>query len=146
MLMVLKGEREMIPVSPAAFTAAQSSKRDLQRYDGALVISREGQARTIEKVEVTGFWGSSLPRKILSALTGAWAIKVHFGAAKAMALDEFKALIIRYLGYDQERGEPYLPQAQPLDVVHQHVRAASSFPEVFQSINVPAPENSLDVL
>ena len=78
-------------------------------------------------MEVTSLWGTSI-------------------AAKPLILDESKALVTRFLGYDQERGEPYLPQGQPLEVVRQRIKAASRFADVFDNISVLTPENSLDVL
>jgi hypothetical protein len=137
----------MIPLSPAAFKVAQTSKRNLEtRYPGALVVSRDGTVRPIERIDVLGPWGGGALRKILSALTDAWAIEVHFGPSRKMDLEEFKDLVTQYLRYDAERGEPYLPQDEPLEEVLRKVRAAKSCDDVFRVIHVPPPEDALDVL
>jgi hypothetical protein len=146
LLTIIEREKAIIPVSPTAFHVAQDSEKKLnEAYRGALVISRSGDARSVERIRVIGLYGTSLLRKIRSALLGLREIKVNFKEV-GMTLGEFKQLVIRYVGYDQERGEPYLPQVEPLEVVYQRVRGSSSFEEVFQSINVPEPENALDIL
>jgi hypothetical protein len=144
--MILERQREMIPVAPAAFTRAQATAQELQSYQGALVISRGGRVVPVERVETRGFWGSSFFQRMTSALSGTREIRVQFGPPKSMTLDEFKRLVITYLDYDRERGDPYLPQADPAAVVSERVMSASTFEQVFEAIRVPELEHCLDVL
>jgi hypothetical protein len=148
LLLVLDRERMLIPLSPEAFTRANRSRRKLRtEYTGALIIYRAGKVLPIERIEVLGLLGSSIFAKFMSALNSDWSIKVHFGPETGMNLDEFKALVIQYLGYDMsERGDPFLPQEEPLETVYQSVRSATNFAEVFERIHVPPPEDALDGL
>lgn len=144
-LLILKNEMSIIPVSISAFRVTQSSKKKLRGYCGSLVVSRDGSARVIKKIEVLGFWGEKAMRKLISFLTGAYELATHFEPV-SLSLDEFKSLLIEYLDIDNNKVDPYLPQEFPLDVVFDRVRGAQSFDEAFDSINLPSLEDSLDVL
>lgn len=144
--MILENEKAIIPLSSTAFVATQSSRRLLERYLGALVIDKDGHVSRIARIEIDGPWGQSFARKVLSVLTGARAVEVHFQPSAKIGLVELKGLICEYLRFDQERGDPYLPQMEPLDVVTKKIEAASSTLEIFKAINVPEPDDALDVL
>jgi hypothetical protein len=146
-LMILEREKSMIPVAPLAFRAAQTPRDRLnETYRGALIIAPDGAVHPIQGIEVKGLWGKSLGRKLISALSGAYEIDVQFGEPIEMSPLEFKELVIHYLEHDRERGEPYLPLDAPPERVYQGVRAATSFAHVFEVINVPEPEDCLDLL
>lgn len=146
LLMIIENEKAIIPLSSTAFVATQSSRRVLERYLGALVIDMGGHASRIAHIQMDGPWDQSFARKVLSVLTSARAIEVHFQPSAKIGLVELKRLICEYLRFDQERDDPYLPQMEPLDVVIKKIEAASSTSEIFKIINVPDPDDALDVL
>lgn len=145
-LMFIEQERVIMPVSSFAFRVAQGSRRRLGRYKGAVVVHREGKAVPIEDIEVIKVWGSSLWQKIVSRLTGVWEIKTKFAPPVPMSLDEFREMVARYLRYDSERGDPFLPQNEPLENVIAAIKKAKSYSDVFELIHVPDPQDCLDVL
>lgn len=146
-LMIIEKEKTIVPVALSAFQVAQSSKRKLNsNYKGALIITSNGVVRQIRQIDVLGFWGKSIGRKIVSILSGAYEIKVHFGDVVPIDLNMFKSLVIQYIEFDSKKGDPYLPQKEPIDVVFERLKKANSFAEVFQQINIPTLENCLDVL
>lgn len=148
-LMVVERDKEMLPVNTAAFTWAQNSERFLNNaYRGALVISDEGSAKTIDNIEVLGYFGKNIKEKIYSVITRTHKINVRFSEVKKMDLNAFKELVVRYLQFESEGGDPnpYLPQKLPLGEVDRQVRDAASFAEVFRIINVPKAQDCLDIL
>lgn len=145
-LMFLEQEKVIIPVSTKAFHVTQNNKRGLARYEGALLISRDGKLTHIKHIEVVGVWGDSVLRKILSLLTGARRIRTEFETTALIDISSLKRIVKEYLKYDGERAEPFLPQQDPLDKVLVEVQKASTIKEIFDHINVPDPQNALDVL
>ena len=91
-------------------------------------------------------WGDTLARRVISRLNGTWALDIEFSPLTVVNLSDFKNLVRRYLTRDYERGEPYLPQDEPLDKVMDRVELAKSVWDVFEVIGVPPPEEALDVL
>ena len=152
LFMFLEEVREIVPVAGLGFRLSQTSESKLNReYVGALVVSRDGLCRRIERIEVKGLWGQSFGQKAVSALIGGRNIEVTFGAPLSIALDEFKDLVIRYIGYDSERGktvpgDPYLPNSRVLEEVFGAIKSARDFSDVFDSINVPDADHCLDSL
>src|SRR5688572_19985372 len=108
LLMFLERERTLLPLSPSAFVATQSSRRALKEYEDALVVSRDGRAARIERIEVGGYWGASWGRRLVSVLTGVRAIQVRFRPVE-LALAELKRLAIEYLQLDAQQPDPNLP-------------------------------------
>ncbi len=144
-LLILENEKLIVPIALSAFHVSQNNRKKLEAYCGALVFFRDGSARVIRKIDVLGFWGETLGRKIISALSGAHKIVVQFDSV-TIGLDEFKSLIEEYISIDGKKGEPYLPQEESLDNVFERVRNAKSFEDVFDNVNIPSAEDCLDVL
>jgi hypothetical protein len=144
-LLILEKEKSIVPVALSAFHASQSTRKKLEAYSAALVVTRDGNARMIRKIDVLGFWGETLGRKIISVLSGVHKIAVQFDNA-SIDLEEFKPLIEEYISIDSKKGDPYLPQKESLDNIFKRVRNAKSFEDVFDNINIPPAEDCLDVL
>ncbi|MFC4160759.1 hypothetical protein [Chitinimonas lacunae] len=145
-LLFLEGDKSIIPVALSAFHVAQSAKKQLESYVGALVVNREGEAYLIRQIERVGLHGDGFPRKILSALTGAYDIKVEFERRPAIELESFKLLLIEYLAIDSEKGDPFLPQDNSFPIVLEQIKRAKNFEEIFEVIKIPSAEDALDVL
>jgi hypothetical protein len=147
LLLILEREKQFIPISGAAFHVGQTSRKNLRtRYKDALVISRQGVVHRIDAVEIIGLWGDTFPRKFLSLLTSAWAIRVRFSPPLSLNLDELKSKIIFHLQEDQRRVDPYFSLTGSLDEVINRIRGAALFTEAFDSLEVPEANNCLDVL
>ena len=144
-LLILENERLIIPIAPSAFHFSQSSKKRLSSYIGALVIDRNGNARVIKEINMLGFFGESLGRKLISMLFGAYEINVVFERI-SLDFNEFKNRVEEYISVDSQKEEPYLPQEKPLDRVLERIKKSQSFEELFNQLNIPAVEDCLDVL
>jgi hypothetical protein len=143
--MFLERERTLLPLSPSAFVATQSSRRDLKAYEDALIVSRDGRAARIERFEVGSYWGATWGRKLVSVLTGVRTIQVRFRPVE-LAIEELKRLTIDYLQIDRERADPNLPLEDVLPLVLERIRAAASSAELFRALALPAVDEVLDVL
>jgi DNA integrity scanning protein DisA with diadenylate cyclase activity len=144
-LLILKKEKSIVPVALSAFHVSQSSRKKIESYNGALVVTSDGSARVIRKIDVLNFWGETVGRKIISVLTGAHQIAVQFDDV-SIGLEEFKSLIEDYVSIDSKKGDPFLPQEESLSNVFERVKNSKSFEEVFNNINIPPVEDCLDVL
>lgn len=145
-LMILESDKSIIPIASSAFHVTQSSRKKLESYYGALLLTREGSVRRIQKIDTIGIYGETLGRKVVSALSGANSIVVHFDDISSIDLEGLKSLIIEYISIDSKKDDPYLPQNEELNTVFDRVKKSNSFAEVFDSLNIPSAENCLDVL
>lgn len=146
-LMLIEREKLIIPLSSRALQVGQGSRRVLRtRYKGALIVTRQGAVRSISSVTVDGLWGSSFWRKLISALTSAWKIQVHFEEPSLMDFQEIRRLIDRFVQYDSVRSEPFLSLRESPDKTSGRIQSARSVSDIFDILNVPDPENCLDVL
>ena len=146
-LMLLEREKLIIPISSRALTVGQFSRRVLRtRYVGALIVSRQGVVHPISSISIVGPWGSSLWRKLFSALTSTWEIQVQFGEPISMDIREVRKLIFRFVQYDVARPEPFLSLRESPDKISRRIHSAQSISGIFDALNVPSPENCLDIL
>lgn len=145
LLMFLERERTLLPLSPNAFVATQSSRRELKAYEDALIVSRDGTAARIERVEVGAYWGATWGRKLVSVLTGVRTIQVRFRPVE-LAIEELKRLTVDYLQIDRQRADPILPLEDALPLVLERIRAAANSAELFRALALPAVDEVLDVL
>lgn len=146
-LLLLPSKKEMYPMSTAAFTRAQASRKELRNdYADALILDREGSLRKIDHVKVLGPWGNSYARKLLSRLTDAWSVEVRLSEPLPHSLDQIKHLLAECIGSPQSANTMEIedPEAQQKLIVA--VNAATSIGELLGLIKLPAPEDALDVL
>ena len=100
-LMILREEKAMYPFSTYALTVSQSSKRQLAKYLGAVIVFKDGSVKEIEEIERLGYYGSKLSEKISSALFGVYRIKTTLRNS-AVSLADLRSMIAEYLTLDIE--------------------------------------------
>lgn len=145
-LLFIEREKAMIPVNPMAFSVSQQSVGRLNStYSGALVVYRNGVVQAIDRIEQLGVYGDSMLKKLQSLFVGTHSIQVRF-RKEPLSLEQVKHLIASCLPADAERGDPYLPLTQPVNVVMKAVWAATSFEEIFNVLPLPNWEDCLDGL
>lgn len=93
-LLILEREGCVVPVSTAAFTVAQASRRELTKYIGGLVVERDGTVKRIENIQVLGAWGATKLRRMLSILTSAWRIHTVFSPPLQMQFDQLRLCLV----------------------------------------------------
>lgn len=106
----------------------------------------DGSVRKIEKIVRLGLFGDSVARKLLSALTSVFRIRVELSDAETMPLSEFKSLITELTRRDAKLEEPALPHSKNIEETIGSIEAAESFTSVFDAIEVPKDEDCLDAL
>ena len=147
LLLLLERERALIPMNPMALTVAQNSLRKLTKaYVGEQILDLDGNLYRIREIDTRGYYGESVGRKLLSALTGARSISVDLERQPQPSLDELKGLVSRFLRYDAQTPDPLLPQREPIDSVVKRIDVARSIQEIFSAFEIPALEDCLDVL
>lgn len=133
-------------MSTAALRQADSSRRRLRvDYRDALIISRNGEIRRMERIDVLGPRGNNWLLKVLSLLTRDWHIAVQLSDHLDMPLAEVKALIARCL----ENADRYFDSFAPDILAHSFalaVQQASSVAAIVALFQLPPPEDSLDLL
>jgi len=144
--LVLEREQRIIPLSTFAFQVAQGSKQEINKqYRDAIVICRAGEVSRVESIDFVGWWGDNISRKLVNALTGTRRIAIRFTPVNA-DLDEIKNLVLRYLAHDRDLVEPFLSSSKPLATVTRAIEGCTSCSEIFDVLEVPDPDNVLDVL
>lgn len=146
-LLILEREQKIIPLSTSAFQVAQRSSREIKDlYTGAIVIYRNGDIQRIDSIEIKGPAGNNTLRKILNVLSGTWQIVVKFSPPIKQSLEETKNLILRFITYDRELAESFLPSSKSLATITAEIKNCASCSELFDVLEVPSPEDALDVL
>lgn len=146
-LLLLPSTKEIYPLSTAAFTRAQASRRRLSSdYRDALILDRDGALRQIERIDVLGPWGDSFARKLLSRLTDAWSISVCLSEPLPRSLDQVKEILIDCMASPQSVDNMQLESEGARAQFIASVRAATSAGELLNLMKLPAPDDALDVL
>ena len=146
-VMVLDRERTILPVSTNAFTVSQSSSKELnEAYGGATVIWKSGKQATIQHIAIEGLYGNSFLSKVHSALFGVKSINIQFSKVSNVDLGSFKETVIELIKQDSERGDPYFHLEAPVDVICKEIRDSKEVLNIFKVINIPDPQECLDVL
>lgn len=145
--MILKQGKAIFPASTEAFEVSQSSEKELNReYKGAIVLWKDGQQRIIASIKDKGLKGDTFLQKLHSALFGVKNINVSFANDDKFELSGLKKLVTDCLTTDQELAEPFFELRQPLEKVCERVKEASSVQEIVGVIDLPTPNDCLDVL
>jgi hypothetical protein len=146
-IIILHRERTILPVSTNAFTISQSSSKELnEAYIGATVIWKNGKQAMIERIVTEGLYGESFLSKVHSALFGVKSINIQFSEESNVDLEGFKEAVIELIKLDSERGDPNFLLESPVDVICSEIRDAKEVQNIFKAINVPDPQECLDVL
>lgn len=145
-LLIMPEQRSIVPVALSAFHVIQSSRKNLKEYNDTLLIKEDGSAFRIKDIELHEFWGDSVSRKILSALTGARRIEVKWEDDQSLELDSIKQWVSECLLHDSQQEDLYLPQKAPIDEVIDKVHKSSSIPDIFRALEISPASDSLDVL
>ena len=145
--MILEKEHTVLPVCSNAFTVTQSCYKELnETYRGAIVTWKNGQQAIVEHIDIQGFYGDSFLSKVRSTLFGVKSISVQFTKSNDVDLALFKKIITKYITQDNERGEPYFELKIPIESVCNNIADAADIADIFEIINMPAPQGCLDVL
>lgn len=138
----------VVPLNPVALGVAQDSARKLQsRYEGCDLVSREGEAWRIAKVEVLGAYGRTPLARLYHGAFGTRSIRTTL-APLDLPLEDLRIRVARYLAGDLERGDTDLPleHLDELNAIAEQVRTAPTFAAVFDAIRFPPLDDCLDVL
>lgn len=143
-LLLKSAVKRMFPMSTAALTVAQGTRARLdEEYEGALILDRDGTVRRFDRIDILGTYGSSLPRKVISKLSGVKAIAVTLSAV-SMPLSELKSVVITCMqngGYFDEDADEAERQR-----ILEAVDSAPDAETLFRIFNLGTPEDALDVL
>lgn len=146
-LLMLPREKLGFSTSTQAFRIADEPEKKLRsRYCGALVINNKGQVSEISEINVLGYSGETLLRKLPSIVFGIRDIAVQFSNKRQMDLNEFRERAFEFVQWDVETGDPLLEYSGSLEDVHTRLEECSDAADVFRIIGVPEPQDCLDVL
>jgi hypothetical protein len=136
-LLILPGA--ILPLSPVALTQAQAPRRDLETgYRDAWLLEADGTLRRIEAVRVLGPHGASVLRRLVSRLTGGWRIAVDLSAPAAWDIEALRARLVAGV----QGADPWTDPARAVAAL----QAAATPETMVAALDLPAPEDALDVL
>ncbi len=145
-LLVIENEKAIIPVTFPFFEVSQSSRKQRKKYCGSLVITRSGRIYKITGIDVIGLWGETMPQKVISALCGAYKIRVSFEESRTSDLEYIRSLLVECIEFDSKKYEPYLPQVKPLKILFEEIKKAKDVAQIYSLITIPSADDCLDVL
>jgi hypothetical protein len=127
---------------------AQGRKKNLaNRYRNALILDCDGSIRKIEQLQILGLCGKSFLGKLCSFVFGLWwNIEVHLSEPLPFSLEEIKKLIIDCIHNCHDVLEEGEDLWSPLNLDIDAIRAAQSFDALWSALDLPKPEDALDVL
>jgi len=143
-LMIMRDEKNTYPLSTYAFTVSQSSKRKLNQNVGALIVYRNGSVKRIKGIERLGFYGSKISEKVSSALWGVHSIKTQLEDVE-ISFPELRKLIIEVIELDSQGEDPSFEIAD-IEQTIAAISTADNTAEILDLIELPTPEDCLDVL
>ncbi|CAH0247374.1 hypothetical protein [Roseomonas sp. CECT 9278] len=136
-LLILPGA--VLPMSTVALTQAQASRRELaEAYREAWLFDADGTLRRFDAVRVLGPWGASAPRRLLSWLTNGWRVAVDLSAPVAWDVDALRDRLVAGLHAAEAWTDPAAALAA--------LRAARTPRALFDALDLPPPDQALDVL
>jgi hypothetical protein len=151
-LLILGRTQKIFPLSTAAFDVAQfvgNTRNESQlreKLGGAIVIYRSGEVFRFEKITILGVDGSTFGEKIGSFLTRTKRIRVDLSPVRELAFDDIKSLILRCVELDQSDAEPSFPTHKSIAQILDAIRACATCEAIFDVLQVPGPEDCLDIL
>lgn len=145
-LLIMPEQKSIVPVALSAFQVTQSTRRKLKEYNHALLIKKDGSTLRIKDIQLHEFWGASVSRKVLSALTGARRIEVTWETIQSLELGYIKQLICECILLDSQQDDPFLPQKTAIDEVISLIQRSYSISEILLAIDMPSTNDCLDVL
>lgn len=137
----------MVPVSTQAFQQTQGSRRKLrERSADSLILDRKGRLRGIADIEFLGAFDRTLMPLLLHWFFGVGGIRVKFTEPLPNTLADTKRLVEEYIQRDENRSDWGLDEPPRLKAFLNRVQSAESFPELFDALHLPAPDDALDLL
>lgn len=147
LLLILPDSKEIYPLNSIALTQAQASRKELENdYKNAFLLDRNGDLRKIKKIYIHGPWGKSIFRKIISRLTDAWKISVQLSEPLEWKIERVKQLLTKCLIENLDKGFPEISDTVDKGQLVKKINDASNVEEIFSILNVPSPDEALDVL
>ena len=147
LLLILPTAKQIFALNSIALTRAQASQRELaDGYGDALLLDRDGSLRRIEQIAILGPWGDSFGRKLLSRLTGAWRVSVQLSQPLPWSIEELKMTLAECISASGglHGSEPQEEQGKSELVAA--ILVSSSVLEIFNVLDLPPPDDALDVL
>ena len=147
-VLVLTTDGELLPLSTAGLGISSGRKsRVLSVFQGALLIHRDGRVERIDRIDFLGYYGRSVWGRIFSfANGGIRAVYVHLCEQPGVKFNEVKERVVRALGKNGAQRGLLLNDERPVEAVFRRVDEAGSAGELFEALQIPAPEDALDVL
>jgi hypothetical protein len=147
MLMIDEHRKMLMPLSTRALLVAQGTKAFVRNSnEGVLLVRRDGTVWRLEQIKFVGMHGETLLAKLASMLTLTRRITTRLSGPLPVTMSEIRSKVSRLLPAEFARGEPNIDFAEPLETLVQHVAQCSSCEEMFSVLNIPGPDDALDVL
>ncbi|MEF2252977.1 hypothetical protein [Ralstonia solanacearum] len=140
--------RTVLPYSTNAFKVSTGSKsRVLYHHLGELVVYRDGSVFRLEAVHFYGYFGERIWQRVFSfANGGIRQISVKFGRVGDFNCDEIKRRILDFIQLNPALIDQYFKEGVDFESTIGRVKSAMNCMELFDALEVPAPQDSLDLL
>ncbi|MHA6881786.1 hypothetical protein [Ralstonia pseudosolanacearum] len=147
-LILNERERTVLPYSTNAFMVSTGSKgRVLYRHLGELVIYRDSSVFRLEAIKFGGYWGRNIWQRVFSfANGGVRQISVTLGRLEDFSYEEIQRRILELIYLNPALIDQYFKEGVNLESTVERVKNSMNCRELFDALEVPPPQDSLDLL
>ncbi len=143
-LMIDQRQGQVIPLSTYAFAHASGSIEEVRAKNiGNLVVYKNGAVSRILNIEKSAPPRSGLISRLYEKLTQAIPIVTTLSEPTIVPFSEMKDLVRDLVHRDSLSPDPYLQPSADFD---DRLGACDNWEAAFLILNVPAPENALDLM
>ena len=147
-LLLSEQDGTVLPYSTGAFLVSSGPmRRVLQMYVGALVVYRDSSVSRLDGIQFLGLWGNNAWERAFSfANGGVRKIAVTFRPLPNFSFEEIRRLTVECVRRHPEVLESYFGKTNTVEEILNLLHRSSTCEELFEALDVPAPEDALDSL
>ena len=141
--------QHFMPLSTHALLHAQFKSVSALNAElvGSLLIYRDGVQRRIVEIRQRTPESQTLGAKVSNWITRSILIQTLLSPPEPANVDELKMALTTYLNAEAERqGESNFDFTSPLETVIARLASSNTVADIFDALQMPAPEDCLDIL
>jgi hypothetical protein len=147
MLLICLNKAKIYPFSSLGLGRADGPLRKLKRrIEENYIFDCDGTVRKIEKIIVKKLDDDGFMAQFFSMIFGNWIVDLELSEPLEIPLSEIKAMIAVCAPNSTDMDENWLPNGDAIEPFLKRIEASKTALELFQNLQLPLPENALDIL
>jgi hypothetical protein len=147
MLFICLNKAKIYPFSSLGLGRADGPLRKLKRrIEEKYIFDCDGTVRKIEKIIVTKLDGDGFMAQFFSMIFGNWIVDLELSEPLEIPLSEIKSIISVCVPNSTDMDSTWLPDKNSIEPCLERIEASETATELFENLQLPLPENALDIL